>query len=183
MSDFFARQARNIAANAVAPVEAFGARFVGLAGLASVAIVCIIAAVIFLSVALDLWVAQMAGPVIGALATAGFYILVALICLAILLARSKSGKKKKAPPSPIDVAETAKAPNAASSSLSANLEETVAPFVAILQQSGLKREAVAVRLATEATKELGPLALVALALAVGFLSERSINNPKKQPPV
>ncbi len=181
MSDFFARQARNIAANAVAPVEAFGARFIGLAGLAGVATVCIIAAVIFLSVALDLWVAQMAGPVIGALATAGFYILVALICFAILLARSKGGKKKKAPPSPIDVAETAKAPNAASG-LSANLEETVAPFVAILQQSGLKREAVAVRLATEATKELGPLALVALALAVGFLCERSINNPK-QPPV
>ncbi len=44
---------------------------------------------------------------------------------------------------------------------------------------GLKREEVAVRLAAEASKQMGPLTLVGLALIVGFLAQRSLEKPPK----
>ncbi len=181
MTDFLTRQARNIVGGALAPVEAAGARFVGMfvsmAGIAGVATACLIAALIFLSIALDLWLAQFAGPVVAALGAAGLYLFVAVLCLLLLWARgaktNTKTKQKALPQHPVEAAEKTDRPD-----LSAHIEETVAPFVAILQQTGLKREEIAVRLAAEATKQLGPLTLVALALAVGFLVERSFNNPK-----
>ncbi len=137
---------------------------------------CLIAALIFLSIALDLWLTQLAGPVVAALGAAGLYLLVALICFVLLLRarRPKATANTKAPPR--RAAE--KGAEERRSDFSASIEETVAPFVAILQQTGLKREEVAVRLAAEASKQIGPLTLVALALAVGFLVERSLNKSK-----
>lgn len=178
MTDFFSRQARKITRSAMAPVEAAGSRFLGLISIGGIALLCLIATIIFLSVALDLWLAQLFNPIIGALGTAGFYFVIVLICLLILWARSrkKPDETKKAPRTPLDKAETATRERAAN--LSANLEETIAPFLGILQKSGLKREAVAVQLATEASKELGPFALVALAVAAGYLCERALNKTK-----
>ncbi len=158
----------------MAPVEAAGSRFLGLISIGGIALLCLIATIIFLSIALDLWLAQLFNPIIGALGTAGFYFVIVLICLLILWARRKKpDATKKATRAPLDEAETAGRERAAS--LSANLEEAIAPFLAILQKSGLKREAVAVQLATEASKELGPFALVALAVAAGYLCERQLN--------
>lgn len=179
MSDFFSRQARNISTSAMAPVEAAGKNLLGLLSIGGIAVLCLIAMIAFLSVALDQWLAQLFNPVIGALGTAGFYLGIVLICLLILWARGrkkrspKASVQKKAATAPLDEAETAAKARAAA--LSANLEETLAPFLSILQQAGLKREAVAVRLATEASKDLGPLALVGLAVAAGFLCERQLN--------
>jgi hypothetical protein len=180
MSDFLSRQAHKISKSAMAPVEAAGGRFLGLVSIGGIALLCLIATLIFLSVALDLWLSQLFDPIVGALGTACFYFVLVLICLLILWARRRKKTPiatpiatKKAPHTPLDEAETAARAQAAG--LSANLEETVAPFLAILQQSGLKREAVAVQLATAASKELGPFALVALAVAAGFLSERQMD--------
>jgi hypothetical protein len=178
MSDFLSRQANKISRSALAPVEAAGGRILGLIGIGGLALLCLLATIIFLSVALDLWLSQLFDPIIGALSTAGFYFAVVLICLLVLWARSRKKKApaaaiKKVVDAPLDEAEAAARAQAAG--LSANLDKTIAPFLAILQQSGLKREAVAVQLATEASKEFGPFALVALAVAAGFLSERQIN--------
>lgn len=172
MSDFFARLARNIAANAVAPVEAAGARLMRMAGLGGIAVLCLLGALVFLSIALDLWLAQWAGPVLAAVAAGGFYLLVALIAFLILrLRRTDDAALRKS-------AASAKAAPPGSEAFASNVEEAVAPFVAILQQTGLKREEVAVRLAAEASKQFGPLTLLALALAVGFLSERALDRRK-----
>lgn len=172
MMDFLARQARTIANGAVAPVEAAGNRFVGTlvrtAGIAGVAVVALVAMLICLSIALDLWLTDIASPIVAALGVAGFYFVVAIICLLLLLARNT---KANAATPPQRVVEAAKA----DSRLSANIEETVGPFVEILRQTGLKREEVAVRLAAEATKQLGPMSLIGLALTVGFLCERAID--------
>jgi hypothetical protein len=194
MSDFLSRQANKISRSALAPVEAAGGRFLGLLGIGGVALLCLIATIIFLSVALDLWLSRLFDPIIGALGTAGFYFAVLLVCLLILWARGRKKKKtvavKKVQASlnkaaldqasldqaSLDEAEAAARAQAAG--LSANLEKTIAPFLAILQQSGMKREAVAVQLATEVSKEFGPFALVALAVAAGFLSERSLTKTK-----
>lgn len=172
MMDFLTRQARIIVNSAVAPVEAAGNRFVGTfvrtAGIAGVAIVALVAMLICLSIALDLWLTDIASPIVAALGVAGFYFVVTVICLLLLLARSTEAN---AAPQPQRVVEAAKA----DSRLSANIEETVGPFVEILRQTGLKREEVAVRLAAEATKQLGPISLIGLALTVGFLCERAID--------
>lgn len=170
MTDFFTRQARKVVTGALAPVEAAGTRLLGTAGIGAVAIACLLAAIIFLSIALDLWLAQIAGPVIAALGAAGFYLIVAVLCLLLLRAR-RMNAQVKAPPAPAETAEK--------SEISASIEETLAPFVAILHDLGLKREETAVRLGTEVAKQLGPLALFAVALAAGFLFERSLNNSKK----
>lgn len=184
MSDFFPRQARKITTSAMAPVEAAGSRLLGLISIGGIALLCLIATIIFLSVALDLWLSGIFSPVIGALATAGFYFLIVLICLVILAVRREkkpatlkiqrkieAKTEGKGSRTPLEDAETTEP----ASGLSANLEEAVMPFLAILQRYGMKREAVAVQLATEATKELGPLALVTLAVAAGFLCERQLN--------
>lgn len=193
MSDFLSRQVNKISRSALAPVEAAGGRFLGLMGIGGVAVLCLVATIICLSVALDLWLSRLFDPVIGALGTAGFYFAVLLVCLLVLWAR---GRKKKTPAvkkaqaafdkaardqatvnqAALDEAEATARAQAAG--LSANLEKTIAPFLAILQQSGMKREAVAVQLATEVSKEFGPFALVALAVAAGFLSERSLTKTK-----
>jgi hypothetical protein len=175
MTDFVTHQARRVISGALAPVEAAGARFIGTAGIAGVATVCLIAALIFLSIALDLWLAQLAGPVVAALGAAGLYLAAGVLCLVLL--RMQGGKTPKKAPQRQSAAAKAERSESASD-LSTNIEETIAPFVAILQQSGLKREELAVRLAAEASKQIGPLALVGLALVAGYLGERALNPPK-----
>lgn len=175
MKDFLTRQVRTIVGGAVAPVEAAGNRLIGtvvrMASIAGVAVIALIAMLICLSIALDLWLTDIANPVIAALAVAGFYFVVAVICLILLLA----ARSTEAATPPVPVAEAKKT----DTRLSANIEETVGPFVEIFRQSGLKREEVAVRLAAEATKQLGPVSLVGLALAVGFLCERALDARRK----
>lgn len=171
MTEFFTRQLRNLVSNTLDPIESASTRLLGTAAIASVAIACLVAAIAFVSIALDQWLAQSAGPVIAALGAAGFYLVIVLICLLILRARRNS-KTQTQPPSvpPAETKETA-----------ANIEETIAPFVAILHDTGLKREEVAVRLGTEMAKQLGPLGLVATALIAGFILQRSLNDSTKPP--
>ncbi|HEY5226575.1 MAG TPA: phage holin family protein [Methylovirgula sp.] len=175
MMDFLTRQVRTIVSGAVTPVEAAGNRFVGrlvqTAGVAGVAVVALIAMLICLSIALDIWLTDIASPIIAALGVAGFYFVVAVICLLLLLARGSAQTKAAAVQQRVVEAAAVKA----DSRLSANIEDTVGPFVEILRQTGLKREEVAVRLAAEATKQMGPISLIGLALTVGFLCERAID--------
>lgn len=177
MKDFLTRQVRTIVSGAVAPVEAAGNRLIGTvvrtASIAGIAVIALIAMIICLSIALALWLTDITGPVIATLVVAGFYFIVTAICLILLLALRST--EADAATQPAQAAEAKKT----DTRLSANIEETVGPFVDILHQTGLKREEVAVRLAAEATKQLGPISLVALALAVGFLSERAIDARRK----
>jgi hypothetical protein len=179
MMDFLTRQVRTLVDGAVTPVEAAGNRLVGrvvrTAGVAGVAVAALIAMLICLSIALDLWLTSVAGPIVAALGVAGFYFIVAVICLILLLARGSAQTKAAAAQQRVVEAAAAKA----DSRLSANIEETVGPFVEILRQTGLKREEVAVRLAAEATKQMGPISLIGLALTVGFLCERAIDSRRK----
>lgn len=171
MTDFITRQLQKLIGGALAPVEAAGTRLLGTAGFGLVAIACLIAAIAFLSVALDQWLAQLWGPALAALAVAGFYLVIVGICLMMMRARSSRKPSLQAPP----------VQPAMQSDAAANIEESIAPFVAILHDSGLKREEVAVRLGTEVAKQLGPVALIATALVAGFILQRSLEDSKKKP--
>ena len=182
MIEYLTRQTRSFINAAIAPVEAAGTRFVGMlvgtAGFATLAVACLIGTVIFLSIALNLWLTQLAGPIIGALGAAGLYLFVALLSLILLSVR----RAKSAAPPKKNLARAlgaANNPEAARPEFSADIEATIAPFVAVLKEMGMKREEAAVRLAVEASKQIGPLTLVGLALAVGFLAQRSLDKPRK----
>jgi hypothetical protein len=178
MMDFITRQLRKAVSDALEPVESAGTRVLdrvlGMAGIGTIAIACFIAAIAFLSLALYLWLAQLAGLIVAALGVAGFYLVITVICLLLLRGRSRKDITKEMP-----AATAAPAATAEASELSAGIDEAIAPFVAILHDAGLKREEVAVRLGTEVSKQFGPLALIAIALAAGFLFERSLNQTKK----
>jgi hypothetical protein len=183
MMDYLTRQARVIVTTAVTPVETAANRFVGMlvgtAGFATLALAGLIGTVIFLSIALDLWLTTLYGPVIGALGAAGLFFIVTLLSLLLLWGqRAKSRDSKKNSRAPVEAEADPEVAERASN-FSAEIESTVAPFVALLGELGLKREEMAVRLATEASKQMGPLTLVGLALVVGFLAQRSLEKPPK----
>ena len=171
MNDFLTRQLRKLVGGILDPIETAGTRLLGTAGIGGVAIACLIAAIAFLSIALDQWLAQLSNPVVAALGTAGFYLVIVMICLVVLRARANA--KAEAPHASSQPAEK--------NDVSASIDETIAPFVAILHDAGLKHEEVAVRLGTEMAKQLGPVALVATALVAGFLLQRSLIDSKKPP--
>jgi hypothetical protein len=187
MIDYLTRQARVIATSAVTPVETAANRFlgrlVGTAGFATLALVCLIGTVIFLSIALDLWLTHLYGPVIGALGAAGLYFFVALFSLLLLWGqRAKPPTSKKNSSTPVEPPQEAAADPEAevrAANFSAEIAKTVAPFAAVLGELGLKREEAALRLAAEAGKDLGPLTLAGLAVVVGFLAQRSLEKPTK----
>jgi hypothetical protein len=180
MMDFITRQARSAVTGVLTPVELTSKRLISTlivtAALGIVAAAAAIGMLILLSLALDRWVADQFGSAIGALVTAGFYLVVLLFCVLLLWARG--AKREKIERQEQEAEAIAKTQQSASH-LSANLEQTIAPIVDILHQSGMKREEIAVRLATQATKQMGPVTLVGLALAVGFLSERALESRRK----
>ena len=171
MNDFFTRQLRSLVGTVLDPIESAGTRLLGIVAIGGVAVACLIAAIAFISIALDQWLAQLTGPVIAALCTAGFYLVIGVICLLVL--RARNGTKPQIPPASVPPAEK--------SDVSASIEDTVAPFVAILYDTGLIREEVAVRLGTEMAKQLGPVGLVATALVAGFILQRSLIDSNKPP--
>jgi hypothetical protein len=55
----------------------------------------------------------------------------------------------------------------------------VEPLIAILHEANMKPEEASLRLGVALTKQVGPMALVALALAAGFLFARRLTPPNK----
>jgi hypothetical protein len=173
MMGFLTRQLREI----IALVEAMGRRVATSVALLIVALILLLASFAFLSVALYLWVADVTRPVFAALSVAGLHIAIAGICLILywLKGRGTKPSKKSAQSNsiPEDLQEAARA------KLSENIDETMAPFIAILHEANMKPEEAALRLGVNLTKQVGPMALVALALAAGFLFARRLTAPDK----
>lgn len=126
---------------------------------------CLVVVLIALTVAFDLWISSLAGPIAGALAVAGVYLLVAIIAVTLAL-RSPASKVRP----PEDAAHRAKADS--DSRLDAQVDAFAAPLLKVLQSLGLRREQLAVLAGTSFAKQLGPIPLVGLAIVAGFLIGR-----------
>lgn len=137
---------------------------------------CAFAALIALTVALDIWIASLIGPLRAALSMAGLYALVAIVCVAAARVggRSRSslrGSKTAAgspvsvtsPPSPAGGGEDAAHPQTA-----AAIDMAIAPLLDILERKGLKRERIAVLTGALLAKRAGPLPLTGAAAVTGF---------------
>jgi Putative Actinobacterial Holin-X, holin superfamily III len=171
MSGFLIRQLGEIAAL----FEASGRRLAMSVALLVVAFVFVLASLGFTSVALYLWVAERTEPIIAALAVAALYIAVAGVsflafCLKGRRRSTKSTASHSTPADPVDVGRA---------QLAENIDQTVAPLIAVLHEANMKPEEAALRLGVALTKQAGPLALVALALGAGFILARRLTAPDK----
>ena len=152
--------------DAVAPlidaVADFSARLLRKLALFLVAALCLVVVLIALTIAFDLWIATLAGPIVAALAVAGLYLFVAVA--AVLLAVRDPAAKTSAAVAP--------PPTAPNPDLGAQIDQFTKPILDILQRFGLKREQLAVFAGATMAKRLGPVPLVGCAIVVGFLVGR-----------
>jgi hypothetical protein len=167
MIGFLARQLNEITAS----VEVAGRRLATSIVLLVLVLLFLLASLTFLSVALYLWVMERTQPLSAALAVAGLHLTIALFCLIAFLLKGRRPKAQAAPTSSDPGEKTA----ASRAQLAANIDETLAPLIAILHEEDMKPEEAALRLGVALTKEVGPLGLVALALGAGFMVGRRIN--------
>ncbi len=158
-----------LAGDAVAPlidaVADFSARLLRKLALFAVAALCLLVVLIALTIAFDLWIATLAGPIVAALAVAGLYLLVALTAVTLAL---------RNPPPP--VAEAAPEATARDPEINAQIDQFTQPIFDILQRFGLRREQLAVFAGATMAKRLGPVPLVGCAVVVGFLIGRLWKN-------
>lgn len=153
--------------DAIAPlvdrIAVASARLLRKAALFAVAGLCLLVVLIALTIAFDLWIASLAGPIVGALAVAGVYLLVAIIAIVLALKEDAPAKATAAP------AEEAAA---AHSAMNDQIDQFTAPILALLQRFGLRQEQLAVFAGASLAKRLGPLPLVGCAIVAGFVVGR-----------
>ena len=165
MIGFVARLIGGAVSPLVDQVTAFGASLLGKLALFVVAALCMVVVVVALTIAFDLWIASLAGAIVGALAVAGVYLLVAIA--AVVLALRGSGKAQE---SAAGVEEPA--PAAATAAKDEKVDQFTAPILAMLASLGLRREQIAVLAGASLAKRLGPVPLVGIAIVAGFLVGR-----------
>ncbi len=165
----------------ILPLQRKGARLLMKAALFLVALVALLVVAIFLTAAFFIWIDQLAGPLIAALAVASLYLLIAV---SALLYAVHGGKEK--PHGASKQAKTDSAKNLRQESPSQEnvrqeedraevISEAVAPYVEILRALGWKQEEMALLAGAELAKTLPPLTLVGFAIICGFLIGRMAN--------
>ena len=120
--------------------------------------------IIALTIAFDLWIASLAGSIVGALAVAGLYLAVAVV--AVVLATRGGAKPAQAG------AEEPESTATASAAKDEKVDQFTAPLLAMLASLGLRREQIAVLAGASLAKRLGPVPLVGIAIVAGFLIGR-----------
>ncbi len=176
----------------ILPLQRKGARLLMKAALFVVALIALIVTLIFLTAAFFIWIDQLAGPLIAALAVAGLYLGIAII--AILCAVYGGNDKPRNTPKQAAAAgvKNLRSEQAGHEEASeqeeraAIISEAVLPLLEVLRALGWKREEMALLASAELAKTLPPLTLVGLALICGFMIGRMANlpfgwSPKKAP--
>ncbi len=167
------------------PLQQKGARLLQKAALFAAAALALLFAIVFLSVAFFIWIAQLAGVLIACLAFGAAFLIVGII---LLLVAFYSGREK--PQKEIGSQHQRNSDKAQTESLSAEgqdhlaqdqreeiISEAVIPVLEILRSLGLKREELALLAGAELAKTLPPLTLVGFAIICGFLIGRMSEIP------
>lgn len=163
MIGFVARLIGGAVSPLVDQVTAFGASLLRKLALFVVAGLCMVVVIIALTVAFDLWVASLAGPIVGALAVAGLYLAVAVGAVVLAM---RGGAK------PAQAGAEEPEPVAAAAAKDEKVDQFTAPLLAMLASLGLRREQIAVLAGASLAKRLGPVPLVGIAIVAGFLIGR-----------
>ena len=168
MFGFAAKLVGDATAPLIASIADFSARLLRKLALLLVAALCMLVVLIALTIAFDLWIATLAGPIVAALAVAGLYLLVAGIAVGLALRDPKA--QPLAEPDPA-TAEPPRNPE-----LNAQIDQFIKPILDVLERFGLRREQLAVFAGATMAKRLGPVPLVGCAIVVGFLVGRLWKN-------
>ena len=170
MLGFVGRLVGDATAPLIASVADFSARLLRRLALFLVAALCMLVVLIALTIAFDLWIATLAGPIVAALAVAGVYLLVAVSAVVLAL--------RDPAPHPIAAAQPAAAEQAPprNPELGAQIDQFTKPILDVLERFGLRREQLAVFAGATMAKRLGPVPLVGCAIVVGFLVGRLWRN-------
>lgn len=167
MLGFITRTLGGAIAPLIDQVSIVSARLLRKAALFLVAALCLNATIIALTIAFFLWIARLANPIVGALAVAGLYLVIAVVAIVLAL---RDGSKKPAVAKDTPQAEAAA--RQAEAGIEAQIDKLIAPLLALLAQLGFRREQFAVLAGASIAKRLGPLPLVGLAVVGGFLVGR-----------
>ncbi|MGP0061082.1 MAG: hypothetical protein ACLPID_17555 [Beijerinckiaceae bacterium] len=171
MSEFLKRQIRE----ALAPLESMMLRLLRKAALGIVALASLIACLVFLSVAAYIWLSGLVGAIFAALALGGFYVLITLACLLAIRAAGAAPKADTTVANggeQVQQATRAAEADVQSETIAENIDRTLAPILAILQEAGLQRANIAVLLGAEVAKQVRPFVLVVTAFVTGFIFGR-----------
>jgi hypothetical protein len=196
MSGFLRRQLHE----ALAPLERMALTLLRQSALAVVALASLFACLTFLSVAGFIWLSGLVGAALAALALAGIYMLIALICLLAARGRGSAAKTTAtASQRAQGAAESQQAQHVAAARAgqnpeqqnaaqqdhleqtatqadedmrSENIDAALAPILAVLQEAGLQRTNIGVLVAAAVAKQVNPFVLVATAFALGLTFSR-----------
>lgn len=167
MFGFVARLLGGAVTPIVDRLTAFGTNLLRKIVLFLVAALCMVVVIVALTVAFDLWIASLAGPIVGALAVAGLYLGIAIAAVAFAL---RIGSKPVERAS--DDSTERNAREATGAEKDAKVDQFTAPILAMLASLGLRREQIAVLAGASLAKRLGPVPLVGIAIVAGFLVGR-----------
>ena len=167
MFGFIARAIGGALTPLIDQISEFGARLVQKLALFLVAALCLLVVASALTLAFGLWVNTLAGPIVGCLAVAGLYLVIAggSVFLALRKPRPKAavaGEPEQ------DAAQRADRDH--------RVDDLTAPLLGLLQTLGLRREQLAVVAGATIAKQLGPVPLVGLAIVAGFLIGRMVKS-------
>jgi hypothetical protein len=159
-----------------APIKRAIARAVQSAALLTIAGICLIIMWGFLTAALFIFIEDRYGGAIAALAVAGFYLLLAIVCFVVLkiLQRSAAEAERRQPTFTDATGEV----------VSDEVQRAAEPWMQILETAGLYRERAALIVSGEALHKLKPMQLVGMAVLGGFVFGRVITGgrrPHKKP--
>lgn len=166
MFGFVARLIGGAVSPLVDQVTAFGASILRKLALFVLAAVCLMVVVIALTIAFDLWISSLAGPILGALAVAGLYLIMAVTAVVLALRDGRNPSEATVPSG-----ETAEQ-EAREAAKDEKVDQFTAPILAMLASLGLRREQIAVLAGASLAKRLGPVPLVGIAIVAGFLVGR-----------
>jgi hypothetical protein len=168
------RLINRLVSEATAPIGEMSTRLFKKAVLMFVAMSCMFAGAIFLTIALFVFVRPLAGTAIAALGMGGLYLGVAIICI-IVASHDRGDQAAPAAAQSGPLPETQGNPPFQKRAFASNIDEAVAPVLDILREAGLERERAALAAGTEIAKQLHPFSLAALAIVAGFILGRILN--------
>ncbi len=172
MLAFLARVAGGAVAPLVDRVSAFGASLARKLVLFLVAGVCFLVVLAALTIAFDLWIAMLAGPIAGALAVAGVYLAVGLLAVTLAMRGDRSAQGRVKAGARAEEESQGDEAAAGGTTRNAQIDRFIAPILGMLQNLGLRREQLAVLAGASMAKQLRPLPLVGVAIVAGFLVGR-----------
>jgi hypothetical protein len=161
---------------ATAPIGDLSMRLFKMAMLFFLAMSCLFAGAIFLTIAFFEFLEPLEGYAGAAFGVGGLYLVAALICV-LLIARDRPGGAQQAVVAVMEDKEkqpSQKAPYAN------NIDKTVAPILDILHDAGMERERLTLEAGAEIAKQLNPFSLVAFAMFAGFILGRVGNRGNRQ---